>query len=100
MLIAGGMLLVLFGVMNEINNAPHTPNALMKVGALILLFSWNILSIWALLSWFRIPQNIEENPVYGAGTTVSSPPSTFLQRYVLTRYSCYLAFCVASLSLG
>lgn len=71
MLIIGAMVLVIFGVMKEINHAPHTPNALMKVGVLALGLALSILFVWTFLSWFQPPENAAENPAYDDGTTVS-----------------------------
>jgi hypothetical protein len=77
MLIIGAMVLVILGVMKEINNAPHTPNALMKVGIVALGLALSILSVWTFLSWIRPPKNAAENPAHNDGTTVSLP-SPFL----------------------
>jgi multisubunit Na+/H+ antiporter MnhB subunit len=80
-LIIGAMVLVVMGVMKEINNAPHTPNALMKVGVLGLGLALAILSLWTFLSWFQPPETPTENPAYDDGTTVSCPSSFRIALY-------------------
>ncbi len=75
--IIGSMMVILFGVMKEINDAPHTPNTQMKLGALLLLLAWCIVVVWSLLSWFRTPQNSFDNPAYDSGTYVSHLHSNF-----------------------
>jgi hypothetical protein len=71
MAIIGAIVLLIFGVFKEINNEPHTPNILMKVGVIGILCCWFTLSTWTLLSWFLPLENTAENPAYADGTTVS-----------------------------
>jgi hypothetical protein len=71
MAIIGAIVLLIFGVFREINNEPHTPNVLMKVGVIGILGCWFTLSIWTLLSWFLPLENTSDNATYADGTTVS-----------------------------
>lgn len=66
------MLLVIFGVIKEMDDAPHTPTALMKAGVACLLLCWILLATYVLLTWFRAVEHATHNPIYNDGTTVSS----------------------------
>lgn len=68
------LVVVILGVMKEINDAPHTPTTLMKVGAVGLLACWVFLAIWALISWYQPPSDVSEGLMYADGTMVSPPP--------------------------
>jgi hypothetical protein len=76
-LVIGAIVLVIIGVLKEINDEPHTPGVLMKIGVIAILLSWIILCIWTLISWFGSPENTSQNMAYGGGTTVSFVPSWF-----------------------
>ena len=78
MAIIGAIVLLIFGVFREINNEPHTPNVLMKVGVIGILGCWFTLSIWTLLSWFLPLENTPDHAAYADGTTVSPPLLYFI----------------------
>lgn len=90
-LVIGAIVLVIIGVLKEINDQPHTPGVLMKVGVIAILLSWAILCIWTLLSWRLSPENTSQNLAYAEGTSVSSHPSCFLEVWIVLTditYSC------------
>jgi hypothetical protein len=72
-LVIGAILLVIFGVIKEMDDEPHTPGTLIKVGVIGVLLAWGILCTWTLLSWFQPPEHMPENQAYNDGTTVSLP---------------------------
>ena len=72
-LVIGAILLVIFGVIKEMNDEPHTPGPLMKVGVILVLVAWAVLCSWTLLSWLQPPENTAENKVFADGSIVSLP---------------------------
>ncbi|KAN0096524.1 hypothetical protein V8E51_015329 [Hyaloscypha variabilis] len=69
-LVIGAILLVIFGVIKEMDDEPHTPGTLIKVGVIGVLLAWGILCTWTLLSWFQPPEHMPENQAYNDGTTL------------------------------
>jgi hypothetical protein len=65
------MVLVISGIVGEINKHTTTPGGLVKVGVLGLLLSWVILSVWIFLSFQQPLQNPMEVPAWDDATLVS-----------------------------
>ncbi|CZR64615.1 uncharacterized protein PAC_14513 [Phialocephala subalpina] len=66
--VIAAMALVIVGVVEIMGDKTYTPNTLMKVGVVMLLLAWSILSAWVLISMRTPPRNHSSIPLMTPNT--------------------------------
>lgn len=62
------MILIIIGIIHEIDNKTTTPPTVAKIGVIMLLFAWSILSAWVVLSLHNTEQSYTMVPLKAQGS--------------------------------